>query len=76
MSALRWECDDCEEPRYSSQMVRCDECNKKGKLKFLGFCCNTAHLKKVHPEVVIPSDKSSIGIVFTKVNHIKEFSTG
>jgi hypothetical protein len=70
MSGLRWECDDCEEPRYSSQMVRCDECNKTGRLKFLGFCCTTKHREKVHPDFAIPEDKSAVGILYSKVNHI------
>ena len=32
-SSLPWECDICEEPRHSAQMIKCAECNS-----FVGRC--------------------------------------
>ena len=43
MSTLKWECDICENPRYSSQILKCVNCNKEDKLTFVGYCCKSKH---------------------------------
>jgi hypothetical protein len=72
MSALQWECDICERSRYSSQMLRCDACTAQAKApRFIGYCCLDKHTKEKHAGAV-PPDKSAVGILYTKVNHIED----
>ena len=73
MTSCRWECDICEQPRYSSQMLKCTVCIAANKHpRFIGYCCCDKHTKTVHPDVTIPPHKSAVGILYQKVNHEHE----
>lgn len=51
MSSTRYECDYCEEPRYTAQVKQCIECEKKNIPTFVGYCCLAKHAARAHASV-------------------------
>jgi hypothetical protein len=49
MTSLRYECDCCEEPRYTAQVKQCIECEKRNIPRFIGYCCLAKHAALAHP---------------------------
>lgn len=62
MTTLSWECDMCEQPRYSAQMLRCDWCFENRQRAFFGYCCIGKHTDARHP--------GGLGVKATKVSLI------
>jgi len=48
MTAHRYECDICEEPRYKAQILKCVNCPT-----FIGYCCSKDRMFKVENDLML-----------------------